>query len=79
MPDFDDNYALSSWIEINICAEFPTLLSTSSNEDILYHDLVEKYMIHTCSSGTPNSCLNDESEYAKRFTCEIMESRTTFN
>ena len=36
-------------------------------------------MIHTCSSGTPNSCLNDKGECTKHFTCNILQSKSTFN
>jgi len=79
MPDFEDKDALASWIDLNICAEFPTLSSDSSDSDILYAKLVEKYMLHTCTSGTPNSCLNDEGECAKHFTCNILQTKTTFN
>jgi hypothetical protein len=79
MPDFDDKDALASWIDLNICAEFPIISSDSTDDDILYSKLVEKYMIHTCSSGTPNSCLNDKGECAKHFTCNIIQPKTTFN
>lgn len=59
---------------------FPQLLSPdSSNDDKLYCHLVEKYMIHTCSSGTPNSCLDEKGECAKHFTCNILQNNTTFN
>jgi len=50
MPDFDDKEALALWIDSNICANFPILSPDLSNEDKLYCNLVEKYMIHTCSS-----------------------------
>jgi len=79
MPDFDDKDALASWIDLNICADFPFLSSDPCDDDILYSKLVEKYMIHTCSSGTPNSCLNDKGECAKHFTCNILQPKTTFN
>jgi len=79
MPDFDDKDGLASWIDSNISADFPILLALSTDEDILYNKLVEKYMIHTCSSGTPNSCLNDQGECAKHFTCNIIQNKTTFN
>ena len=79
MPDFDDKDALSSWIDLNICAEFPELSSNSSDEDILYYKLVEKFMIHTCSSGTPNSCLDDNGICAKYFTCNIVRQKSSFN
>jgi len=78
MPNFEDKDALSAWIDLNISAEFPTISMESSEEDICYCKLVEKYMIHTCSSGTPNSCLN-EKECAKHFTCNIIQQKTTFN
>jgi len=79
MPDFDDKDALSSWIDLNICAEFPIITSDASDEDIIYHQLVKKYMIHTCSSGTPNSCLNEKGECSKHFTCNILQPKTTYN
>jgi len=79
MPDFDDKEALALWIDSNICADFPILSHDSSNDDKLYCHLVEKYMIHTCSSGTPNSCLDEKGECAKHFTCNILQNNTTFN
>jgi hypothetical protein len=79
MPDFENKECLSLWIDSNICAEFPSSSSDSSANDILYSKLVEKYMIHTCSSGTPNSCLNEKGECAKHFTCNILHEHTTFN
>jgi len=42
MPDFEDKDALASWIDLNICAEFPTQSSDSSYNEILYAELVEK-------------------------------------
>ena len=79
MPDFEDKESLSAWIDSNISAEFPTLLTHSTDEDELYCKLVEKYMIYTCSSGKPNSCLNEKGECAKHFTCSILQSKITFN
>ena len=79
MPDFDDKEALSSWIDQNICAEYPQLFIDSSEEDRLYYELVEKYMIHTCTSGTPNSCLNEKGECAKNFTCNTLQCKSSFN
>ena len=79
MPDFEDKDALALWIDLNICAEFPNISSHSSEEDTLYYNLVNKYMIHKCSSGTPNSCLNDKGECAKHFTSNILQPKSTFN
>jgi len=79
MPHFEDKDSLSAWIDLIITAEFPILSLNSHDDDKLYFKLVEKYMIHTCSSGTPNSCLNEKGECAKHFTCNIVQSKTTFN
>lgn len=79
MPDFENKDALAAWIDENISAEFPTLSSSSSKEEELYYNLVESYMIHMCTSGTPNSCLDDKGECAKHFTSNILQPKTTFN
>jgi len=60
MPGNNDKDALSSWIDDNISADFLDLNPKSSEEEKLYSEMVEKYMIHKCSSGTPNSCLNSD-------------------
>ena len=80
MPDYDNKEDLSTWIDENISAEFPALQSSSSsNEDKKYYRLVKKYMIHKCSSGTPNSCLDSEGVCSKHFTCNKIQPKTTFN
>jgi hypothetical protein len=79
MPSFEDKNALAAWIDLNISAEFPQISADSTDDEKLYCKLVEKYMLHTCSSGTPNSCLNENGECAKNFTCNILQPETTFN
>jgi len=79
MPDYNDKNGLSDWIDNNISAEFPIVDSSSSEEDIQYAEMVEKFMIHKCTSGTPNSCLDSEGICSKHFTCNKIQSNTTFN
>jgi len=79
MPDYNDKDALSCWIDENISAELPDLNSLSTEEEKHYYDLVKKYMIHKCSSGTPNSCLNADGICDKHFTCNKIQGKTTFN
>ena len=79
MPNFEDKDSLAAWIDSNISAEFHTLTLNSTDEDKLYCGLVEKYMIHTCSSGTPNSCLDSDGVCSKHFTNNKLQPATTFN
>lgn len=79
MPDYEDKDELSNWIDNNISAELPLIDEFQSEEDIQYHDLVQKYMIHKCSSAEPNGCLDEEGKCSKYFTCNKIQSTTTFN
>jgi len=36
-------------------------------------------MIHKCSSGTVNSCLDSDGQCAKHYTKNKLQSSTTFN
>jgi len=79
MPNYNDKEGTSQWIDNNITAEFPTLNNTSSEDDQLYAKKVESYMIHKCSSGSVNSCLNAEGRCTKNFTSNIIRNSTSFD
>ena len=79
MPDYDDKDGLSQWIDNHISAELPVVNILSTAEDKKYLEMVESFMIHKCSSGTPNSCLDSDGNCTKHFTKNIIKSKTTFN
>ena len=79
MPNYEDKEDLSDWIDNNLSAEYPTIDSSSSEEDRQYYEMIQKYMIHKCSSGTPNSCLDSDGVCSKHFTCNKVQSKTSFN
>lgn len=79
MPDYNDKEGLSTWIDENISAELPTLNELSTEEDKKYCELVHSYMIHKCSYGTVNSCLDDNGVCSKHFTHNLIQPKTTFN
>lgn len=80
MPEFDDKSNLSKWIDENISAEFPTMTENFiSEEDQKYYEMVETYMIHKCSSGTVNSCLDSDGVCSKHYTTNKIQAHTTFN
>ena len=68
MPEYNDKDALSTWIDKNISADYPDVNEASTEEDIKYSEMVESYMIHRCSSGTVNSCLDSNGQCSKHYT-----------
>ena len=79
MPDYNNKIGLSEWIDTNISAEFPVVNDTLTEEDKLYAKKVESYMIHKCSSGSENSCLDEDGRCSKTFTNNAIQKNTTFN
>lgn len=79
MPDYDDKDSLSKWIDDNISAEYPEINNSSSEEDIKYSEMVQSYMIHKCSSGEVNSCLDSDGQCSKHYTNNKIQSKTTFD
>jgi len=79
MPDYKDKIGLSEWIDSNITAEFPLISETMTEEDKAYAKKVESYMIHKCSSGSVNSCLDSDGRCSKNFTNNKIQSSTTFD
>ena len=79
MPEYSQKDKLSTWIDENISAEFLDIDGTSSTEDIQYNKMIESYMIHKCSSGTVNSCLDSDGQCSKHYTTNKIQSKTTFD
>jgi len=79
MPEYNDKDGLSTWIDENISAEYPDINDSSNEKDIKYCEMVESYMIHRCSSGTVNSCLDSDGQCSKRYTCNKIQNTTTFD
>jgi len=79
MPDYNNKQGLSEWIDNNITAEFPIIDDMSSEEDKIYAKKVQSYMIHKCSSGSVNSCLDSNGRCTKNFTNNMIRNTTTFD
>jgi len=79
MPEYQEKDALASWIDENISAEFPDIDETSTEADINYSNMIESYMIHKCSSGTVNSCLDSNGQCSKHYTNNKIQAKTTFD
>lgn len=79
MPNFENKSDMAVWIDNNISAILPDINEFSTEEEIRYFDLVNKFMTHTCSQGTVNSCLNKEGFCKKHFTENIVKNVTTFS
>jgi len=41
--------------------------------------MIESFMVHKCSSGTSNSCLDSDGNCSKHFTNNKLQPSTTFN
>jgi len=79
MPDYNDKKGLSEWIDANISAEYPEINEGSTEESIKYSEMVQSYMIHKCSSGTVNSCLDSNGQCSKHYTKNKIQPVTTFD
>ena len=79
MPEYNNKEGLSEWVDTHITAEFPAINELSIVEHREYAKKVESYMIHKCSSGSVNSCLDEEGRCTKGFTCNKIQSSTTFD
>lgn len=79
MPEYNDKQKLSEWIDENISAEYPQIDNLSNVEDIKYCEMVQSFMIHKCSSGTVNCCLNSDGQCSKHYTSNKIQSKTTFD
>lgn len=79
MPNFENKVDMAIWIDNNISATLPDLTEFSTEEEIRYFNLVDKFMTHTCSRGTVNSCLNSDGFCKKHFTENIIRKETIFN
>lgn len=79
MPNFENKSDMAIWIDNNISANLPDIGEFSTQEEIQYFDLVNKFMTHTCTRGTVNSCLNSEGFCKKHFTENIVRNATTFS
>jgi len=78
MPDFENKQDMANWIDCNISAILPDIAEFPTEEELRYFNLVDKFMTHTCSRGTANSCLNSEGFCKKHFTENIIRQDTTF-
>ena len=79
MPNFDNKTEMAIWIDNNISAMLPNINEFSTEEEIRYYNLVDKFMTHTCSTGTVNSCLDSNGFCKKHFTDNIIRNETTFS
>jgi len=79
MPNFDNKHEMAFWIDSNIFAVLPNINESSTEEVLKYYYLVDKFMTHTCSKGTVNSCLNSEGFCKKHFTENIIRNVTAFS
>lgn len=79
MPNYENKLDMAKWIDNNISANLPEIHEYCTEDEIKYFELVDKFMTHTCSRGTVNSCLDSDGFCKKHFNENIVRNVTAFS
>jgi hypothetical protein len=78
-PDLSDPAACSRFVDEFLTCEMPVVDEMSSEDDIRYHKIVDKNLVHNCVRNAVNGCLDENGICTKGFMHTCVLEHTEFD